>query len=95
MSEPSAPRLKRENAGVFYTPKKQGSLMEMQKTLLGGHPAVRAIESQTPWKSTTIEQMGGSLQPTYNWVVVSNIFLFSPLFGEDEPNFDEHIFQMG
>ena len=22
-------------------------------------------------------------------------FLFSPLFGEDEPNFDEHIFQRG
>ena len=28
-------------------------------------------------------------------MVVSNIFLLSPLFGEDEPIFDEHIFQVG
>ena len=25
----------------------------------------------------------------------SNIFMFTPKLGEDEPNFDEHIFQMG
>ena len=36
----------------------------------------------------------GYLLYVYIWVVVSNMFLFSPLFGEDEPILT-NIFQMG
>ena len=38
--------------------------------------------------------LGSTLGSTLIWVVVSNIFLCSPLLGE-MIQFDEHIFQMG
>ena len=34
--------------------------------------------------------------PSITWAVATQIFfIFTPKIGEDEPNFDEHIFQRG